>query len=623
VELDTALAVLTADHAGAVAGPDWSADLAHAFGLAPLDVELLLVAAAPELDATFGAAYAALQGDPTRLRPSCGLALELCGAGSLDPGARGRLGPAGALRRGGLLDVVGDAPLLARSLVVPDRVVAHLAGEPDLHPDVVAMLVSTSPVPGSATEPLARALQVGTPLAWVAAPAGTSGSSLAVSAFAHLDAAVLTVDLLRRPHGLDVVPAVRLCALEAGLLGAGLVVLGLDEDVREELLPSLALLARVRVPVVVVGRKEFDTSWLDAVVYATRAAQVTPVQRVALWQEQLGPAVPPASPGWTELMGLRLTPEEIAKTARHAALAAAAEQEPLGITHVRESARQVASAGISGATRTRPVARFDDLVAPPGLRHALHEIVDWATHRDAVLGDGAVAGKGSKGRGITALFGGAPGTGKTLAAEVIASTLGMDLQTVDLSTVVDKYIGETEKNLERIFASAENLNIVLLFDEADALFGSRSEVKDARDRYANQEVAYLLQRMERFDGIAILTTNLGANLDKAFTRRLQFVLHFPDPDAPTRRLLWANHLQPLEPHDAQDPVDLDVLAERVPLAGGDIRNIVLATAYLAAAEGVPVGMRHVVSSVEREYRKLGRRLPAEGFARPIPGRVTE
>jgi SpoVK/Ycf46/Vps4 family AAA+-type ATPase len=211
---------------------------------------------------------------------------------------------------------------------------------------------------------------------------------------------------------------------------------------------------------------------------------------------------------------------------------------------------------------------------------------------------------GGRGRGITGLFAGDSGTGKTMSAEVIAAELGLDLYTVNLATVVDKYVGETEKNLERIFAEAAGVNGVLLFDEADAIFGKRSEVRDAHDRYANIESAYLLQRMETFDGLAILATNLRANLDEAFTRRLDTVVDFPTPDEPLRRTLWDRCLGAAMPRAAD--VDLDFLASAFDLAGGHIRSAAVTAAYLCADAGRPVTMLDVVGAVAREYRKLGR-----------------
>jgi SpoVK/Ycf46/Vps4 family AAA+-type ATPase len=202
------------------------------------------------------------------------------------------------------------------------------------------------------------------------------------------------------------------------------------------------------------------------------------------------------------------------------------------------------------------------------------------------------------------LFAGPPGTGKTMAAEVIASELSLDLYKIDLSTIISKYIGETEKNLEQIFNEAQRSNAILFFDEADAIFGKRSEVKDAHDRYANIEVSYLLQRMENYDGVTILATNLRANLDEAFTRRLQFAVDFPFPEAEYRQHIWETLFPPDVPRASN--LDFDLLARRFKLTGGSIRNIIVASAYLAAAEDKPVTMQHLLHATRRELQKMGR-----------------
>jgi SpoVK/Ycf46/Vps4 family AAA+-type ATPase len=212
--------------------------------------------------------------------------------------------------------------------------------------------------------------------------------------------------------------------------------------------------------------------------------------------------------------------------------------------------------------------------------------------------------KGARGLGVTGLFAGDSGTGKTMSAEVVAGDLGFDVYVIDLSTVVDKYIGETEKNLDRIFTGADRVNGILLFDEADALFGKRSEVKDARDRYANVEVAYLLQRMELFDGLAILTTNLRSNVDEAFVRRLDAIVDFPMPEEEHRRKLWERNLPASLP--VTGDIDLDFLARQFKISGGNIKNVCVSAAFLAAAEDRPVGMADLIRATEREYRKLGR-----------------
>jgi SpoVK/Ycf46/Vps4 family AAA+-type ATPase len=239
--------------------------------------------------------------------------------------------------------------------------------------------------------------------------------------------------------------------------------------------------------------------------------------------------------------------------------------------------------------------------------------------RDRVLDGWGLGARSSKGRGIKALFAGDSGTGKTISAEVVAHDLGLDLYVIDLSTVIDKYVGETEKNLDRIFAEADRLNGVLLFDEADALFGKRSEVKDAQDRYANVEVAYLLQRMELFDGLAVLTTNLRSNLDDAFARRLDAIVDFPVPEEDDRRRLWVRHLQPGLPRAAD--VDVDFLARSFKISGGNVRNIVLAAAFLAADDDRPVCMADLIRATEREYRKLGHLVVETEFG-PYFGTVT-
>ena len=214
------------------------------------------------------------------------------------------------------------------------------------------------------------------------------------------------------------------------------------------------------------------------------------------------------------------------------------------------------------------------------------------------------AARYSRGLGLTALFAGASGTGKTMAAEVLAHTLDLDLFQIDLAGLVSKYIGETEKNLRRVFDAAEDSGAILLFDEADALFGKRSEVKDSHDRYANLEVSYLLQRMEAYRGLAILTTNMRHAIDTAFLRRLRFVVEFPFPDAAERARIWQRVFPPETPRAGLDPARLAQLG----VAGGVIRNIAMHAAFLAADAAEPVRMSHLLAAARTEYAKLERPL---------------
>jgi hypothetical protein len=226
-----------------------------------------------------------------------------------------------------------------------------------------------------------------------------------------------------------------------------------------------------------------------------------------------------------------LTPEQVRDVCDAAAAGAATRGAPATVSDVVAAAQIAVGAvgDLPGVRRSRPVARFTDLMLSPATRQSLDRILGWTRNRAEVRARHRFLAAGGGSRGVAVLFTGPPGTGKTLAAQAVANELGVELLTVDLSAVVDKYIGETEKNLERVFRSAEILNCVLFFDEADALFGSRTQVTDARDKYANQETAWLLQRIETFDGLAILATNLRANLDRAFTRRLNFVVPFDAP----------------------------------------------------------------------------------------------
>ncbi|MFC7902859.1 ATP-binding protein [Streptomyces griseoincarnatus] len=301
----------------------------------------------------------------------------------------------------------------------------------------------------------------------------------------------------------------------------------------------------------------------------------------------------------------RLDAGQLRRAADVAVRTAVLAGRPVRPDDVRAAVRAQNGAGLDRlARRVEPGVGWDDLVLPPTTHRRLRELALRARHREQVLGQWGMRPGGGRGRGVIALFAGESGTGKTMSAEVVAADLGMDLYVVDLSTVVDKYIGETEKNLERIFTEASAVNAVLLFDEADAIFGKRSEVKDAHDRHANIESAYLLQRMESFDGIAVLTTNLRANLDEAFTRRLDVVADFPVPDAGHRLALWDRCLGDLMPR--ADDLDLAFCADRFELAGGSIRACAVTAAYLAAESGGPLTMRQVVTAVAQEYRKLGR-----------------
>ncbi len=590
--------------------------LAAAAGLTPLDVSLLLVALAPDVDSRFEQFYGYLNDDVTRRRATVGLALRLCGLPEAAAAARVRLGAGAPLVDLGLVHVDDpDRPVLSRALRVPDRVSAHLLGadapEPDLAgiAEPVADVDSTGGVDGAGGIPppgaaeLTRALRdAGVRLAYLRERPGGSGLALAAAALARTGRTTLAVDARRlaahpRPAELATV-VVR----EALLRGAGVVVGPVDG---EEPWLLWHQLTAAPVPVLAYGAQDWDPLWSNRTPLQVDAHPLTAGDRAAVWRRALAGRLATGVDPDTVTAHFVLGAPAIRRAADAAALLAATEGRPVDGHHLRAGARSQNAAGLQRlARRLEPQVGWDDLVLPGPVLAQLHELAARARFRDRVLTEWRMRPGGGRGRGVTALFAGDSGTGKTMSAEVVAGSLGLDLYTVNLATVVDKYVGETEKNLERIFAEAAGVNGVLLFDEADAIFGKRSEVRDAHDRYANIESAYLLQRMETFDGLAVLATNLRANLDEAFTRRLDLVVDFPVPDQVSRRALWDRCLGAVMPRTAD--VDLDFLAAAFELAGGHIRSAAITAAYLAAEADRPVGMAELVGAVGREYRKLGR-----------------
>jgi len=264
------------------------------------------------------------------------------------------------------------------------------------------------------------------------------------------------------------------------------------------------------------------------------------------------------------------------------------------------------------ADRIMPARTWDDLILADEPYSLIREACDRYLHRETVYERWGFGRKLPYGKGLSLLFAGPPGTGKTMAAEIIAGELGLELYRIDLSRIVSKYIGETEQRLSELFAEAENSGAILFFDEGDALFGKRTEVKDAHDKYANLEAAYLLQRIEAYDGVSILATNLLQNMDEALIRRMSFVVKFPFPDAEERERIFRVHIPPQAP--VSEEVDLAFLAARLEVSGGYIKNIALAAAFLAAGSGKPIAMEHFVRAARQELRKMGKILVKESFS---------
>lgn len=584
--------------------PDALDRLAGGLRLSRFEVDLLLLAGMPEVHEGLAAVLRSLhpRGEP---RPTAGLAARvLCDGPAERLLLRGAL-ECGTLVRAGALRLPGEAPFFERSLVLAEALWSALCGL-DAWP--------------AATPPRAPARGAGLEL-WLRSPAARRAIAalgrgepvtLLVTAD-HEEVAMHRAAALAEAGG---IPAVGL-ALPAGASG---------EVERTALLHALA---RGTVPLLLVpfpeGPGPVPMPSLDgfpgpAVVCARSGCGALrgPRPVLALRVERLGAADRArmwsgALPGLAHhaaalAASYAVDPALAAEVARDLAAVESLEARRADLADVAESVRVRSTPPLTaGVQLIRPRARFENLVLPADRLAQLHEAVARLVHQAQVLDEWRFLADRRGAHGVRMLFSGPPGTGKTLSAEVLAGALGVDLLMVDISRVVSKWIGETEKNLAGVFETAERARAVLLFDEADALFGKRTEVSDAHDRYANLETAYLLARLESFEGLAVLATNLRSNVDGAFLRRLEFVVDFEEPGQAEREALWRCHVPPGAP--LAPDVRLGELAALYPVVGGVIRNAAVGAAFLAAAEGSVITRHHLVRAIQREYEKTGRTFP--------------
>ncbi len=578
------------------------AQAAQRLGLDALDSSVLALCAAPELHPRFGRLYAYLQDDVTRRLPSARLAADLlAGAGVARRDVLACFGPDAPLsRRGAIRVLAGDGitTLADRPVKLADRLAAFLLGASELGEGTsAAALRRLGPEPATGREEAAAriALLLGARTRLPLVVCGPDAGAI-LAAAAGIPLVLLGVRELDRA-----------LALADARLAAALMPALLCLDGLEDLSPTeRALLLRT-----------IDESPERLVLIAgQRRAAAALSDRAALLVEVPFPSFGERHRAWTRLTGsahtrevaakFRLSIEQIAAAAEVSLIAArsAGTQQP-GPADLDMGARQASSSRVGDLASHLPAAySWADLVLPERQLDLLQSVSAYLRHRDRVLSEWGYEATVSRTQGLKVLFAGESGTGKTMAAQVLGAELGLDLFRIDLATIVSKYIGETEKNLERIFSAADGSNAILFFDEADALFGKRSEVSDSHDRYANIEVAYLLQRMEAYPGAVILATNFRRNIDDAFVRRLDFVVDFPFPEAEDRRRIWRLVLPQAAP--LADDVDLDFLANQFKLSGGAIRNCSLAAAFRAADEDSPIEMRHLVRAVAQEYGKQGR-----------------
>ncbi len=604
------------------------------YHLSNFDLAVILIAIAPELDLRYERIYAYLQDDVTRKRPTVELALNLlCTKAEDKLHYRHRFTADAPLMRHGLLHLIADThqiqpPLLAQYLRLDAQIIRLLTCTPGLDERLQSFSTLMQPTVALEELPIHTDIQqtlkilcdrnsISHSLLLYLQDQGGLGSRVAAAIAHFMNRSLLTVDL-KVAHQSDpnLESTLRLLGREAQSQNAIVYLLAIDELFNPDSialnLRLMQLLQQYSGVTILAGQSPLPPA-LNAQTVAITLPLPNFAQRQTYWQTRLNDSGIVMEPEAVNQLSdrFRLTPDQIDRAITSAHKQAIYRISPFSqpaspnLSDLFVAAREQSGQELQGlANKLNPHYTWSDLVLTEEALEQLKEICNQAKYRSVVLGQWGFERKLSFGKGISMLFCGPPGTGKTMAAEVIATDLQLDLYRIDLSQIVSKYLGETEKNLDRIFTAADRANAILFFDEADALFGKRSEVKDAHDRYANLEVGYLLQKMEEYTGISVLATNLRQNIDDAFLRRIQTIIEFPFPDETSRYHLWRVVFPAETPLDPS--VDFEFLAREIKLAGGNIKNIALAAAFCAASEGRTISMPHLIKAARREYQKSGR-----------------
>jgi len=589
--------------------------LSRQLGLSGFEANVLLLCAAMELDTRTSELCAQAQDQPTRPYPTFALALAL-----FDDPAWEALSPDQPLRYWRLIEINQPAgqPLTTSALRADERIVNYLKGLNALDDRLASFMSAADAAPGVTLPPSQQALvedivrhwrrtapETPLPVAQLLGPDPASKQLVAARASSALGRQVyrLAAEALPAAQS-DLDLLARLWQRERILLPLALY---LDSQEIEGGAPeTVAALHRFlghAGGVIFLGARE---SWanLPRASFAVDVAKPTTAEQLAAWEAALGPTNPAAGSLAAQFSLNVTTIAQIAQSQQ------GAPEGGDGLPALWAACTAVTRPRLDAlAQRLQPKATWDDLVVPDEQESLLRQIAQQVAQRHTVYEQWGFAEKMNRGLGISALFAGDSGTGKTMAAEVLANELQISLYRIDLSAVVSKYIGETEKNLRRLFDAAEDGGALLFFDEADALFGKRSEVKDSHDRYANIEINYLLQRMEAYRGLAILATNMKSALDQAFMRRLRFIVNFPFPGPVERKRIWQ---QVFPGHVPLDPLDYDRLA-RFTITGGNIHSIALNAAFMAAQAGAPVSMGLVLAAARTEFRKLDKPVSEADF----------
>jgi SpoVK/Ycf46/Vps4 family AAA+-type ATPase len=599
------------------------------FGLSSFDRRILLMCAAVELDSRFAPIYEAANRGQRPALPTFSLALA-----AFDDAHWSAILPESPLRHWHLIEVLSGDALTTSPLRIEERILHYLTGMRSMDERVRGVVDGVGPARTLTPSELAvakriveclspRNRQESRPVVQLCGGEPESRRAVAAQACMLLGLGLYGLNVQAVPRGVAEIDLfLRLWERET-VLQPNCLLLEFDDGPALDAAGEFAvkrLIERLRSPLMISNREQIKP--VERKMVTVDVPKATAKEQVELWYRALGAAAPVLNGEVAAIVSqfsmsadrieaaLAQMPRELwqpnlESVSDDGADGAAAEAAPALAQALWDACRMQSRPRLEGlAQRIEPAAAWDDLVLPDKQKQLLSQIALHVRQRTKVYRSWGFASKGGRGLGISALFAGPSGTGKTMAGEVLANQLQLDLYRIDLSQVISKYIGETEKSLRRVFDAAEESAAILLFDEADALFGKRSEVKDSHDRYANIEVSYLLQRMEAYRGLAILTTNRRDALDTAFLRRIRFVIEFPFPEAPQRAEIWARAFPRQTPTDG---LRIDRLA-RLSAAGGNIQNIAMGAAFLAADAGEPVRMSHLLTAARTEFTKIERPL---------------
>ncbi len=600
--------------------------LSELFHLEQFEVDILLICLAPELDLRYEKLYSYLQNDVTKKRPTVDLVMKLL-FNSLEEKFKARkyFSQTAPLIRDRLISFTGDdeLPLLSRSLKIDERVINFLLGTDGIDRRIrnfttlieskrsISDIISTEDHKNTLMEIVRLLSSTGTPVIfYFLGPYGTGKKTIAQAISRELGTPLLVIDS-KGLKGNDSYEILDLILREALLQGSSLYFEGFDVLFEKETGVAFSdlILNMDNFPgcIYISGEVSFEF-------------RRTLKNHISIKLDFPLPSFPLRKQLWESF--LNGNANEVDVDALAAKFKFSAGQIKDAIFTAQNSANARGASGLSKedlyhgckaqsnssisalARKIEPHYTWEDIVLPEDTKNQLKEVAGNIKYKGVVYSDWGFDRKLSTGKGLNVLFSGPSGTGKTMASEIIARETQLDIYKIDLSNVVSKYIGETEKNLSKIFKEAETSNAILFFDEADALFGKRSEVKDAHDRYANIEIGYLLQKMEEFDGVVILATNLSKNIDDAFLRRIQIAVEFPFPDESHRKLIWTGMFPDESP--LSNDIDYKFLSEKIKLAGGNIKNMAVAAAFYAAENSGEINMHDIMHAARREYQKIGK-----------------